>query len=120
MCPGHWPISHRNGLPAPTRRRRPTSGPSASCSGRPSRARAGLAFALAVPVLPLGNFALGAAILYGAAALGLFALAWREPPSGLLFSLGPLLAPISCIGLLPLAALAVRSPVRRAVQIAAA
>src|SRR5207302_1496757 len=44
------------------------------------RARAGLAFALAVPVLPLGNFALGAAILYGAAALGLFALAWREPP----------------------------------------
>jgi hypothetical protein len=82
--------------------------------------RLGLALALAVPVFPLGNIALGAAILYGLAALAGLALAWREPGSGLLFSLGPMLAPISALGLLPLAGLAVRSPVRRAFQVAAA
>src|SRR5438132_110952 len=54
--------------------------------------RVGLAFSLAVPVLPLGNLALGAAILYGVVATSLFALAWREPRSGLLFALGPVLA----------------------------
>jgi hypothetical protein len=84
------------------------------------RPQVGLAFALAVPILPLGNLALGAALLYGAAALALLVLAWREPGSGLFFSLGPLLAPISALGLLPLAALAIRSPTRRAVQTAAA
>jgi len=82
--------------------------------------RIGLALALAVPVLPLGNLALGAALLYGLAALAAVLLSWREPRSGLLFSLGPLLAPISALGLLPLAGLAVKSPVRRAFQIAAA
>ncbi len=82
--------------------------------------RAGLAFALAVPILPLGNLALGAAVLYAVVALVLLVVSWPEPRSGLLFSLGPLLAPISALGLLPLAALAVRSPVRRGVQIAAA
>jgi hypothetical protein len=84
------------------------------------RARVGLALTLAVPVLPLGNLALGAALLYGAVAFALLLLAWREPRSGLLFSLGPLLAPIAGLGLLPLAGLAVRSPVRRVVQTAAA
>jgi hypothetical protein len=83
-------------------------------------ARVGLAFSLAVPVLPLGNLALGAAILYGVVATSLFALAWREPRSGLLFALGPVLAPISGLGLLPLATLAIRSNVRRAAQAAAA
>jgi hypothetical protein len=83
-------------------------------------ARLGLAFALAVPVLPLGNFALGAAVLYGLVAVTLLAVMWREPERGLLFSLGALLAPISGLGLFPLAALAIRSPVRRAVQAAAA
>ena len=83
-------------------------------------ARLGLAFALAVPILPLGNFALGAAILYVVVALALLAAMWREPERGLLFSLGGLLAPIAGLGLLPLAALAVRSPARRAVQVAAA
>jgi hypothetical protein len=82
--------------------------------------RAGLAFALAVPILPLGNFAVGAAVLYGAVALTLLLLSWHEPRSGLLFALGPLLAPISGLGLLPLAALIVRSPVRRAAQVATA
>ncbi len=82
--------------------------------------RVGVALALAVPILPLGNFALGAAVLYTFAALLLLLLSWREPRSGLLFALGPLLALMSGLGLLPLAALAIRSPVRRGAQIVAA
>ena len=82
-------------------------------------ARVGLALALAVPILPLGNFALGAAVLYGVAALALLVLSWRAPESGFLFSLGPLLAPIAALGLLPLAVLRVSSPARRAAQVAA-
>jgi hypothetical protein len=53
-------------------------------------------------------------------ALGLLTAMWREPEHGLLFSLGAFLAPIAGLGLFPLAALAVRSRVRRAVQAAAA
>jgi hypothetical protein len=83
-------------------------------------ARLGLAFALAVPVFPLGNLALGAAALYVLVALALLAAMWREPERGLLFSLGAFLAPIAGLGLFPLAALAVRSPVRRALQAAVA
>ena len=83
-------------------------------------ARLGLAFALAVPILPLGNLALGAAALYVLVAVGLLVVMWREPDRGLLFSLGGFLAPIAALGLFPLAALSVRSPVRRAVQAAAA
>jgi eukaryotic-like serine/threonine-protein kinase len=82
--------------------------------------RLGLAFALAVPVFPLGNLALGAALLYGAAAVVLLVLSWQEPRTGLLFCLGPLLAPVAALGLLPLATFAVRSPIRRTVQVAAA
>ena len=82
--------------------------------------RVGLALALAGPIFPLGNLALGAAILYGLIALAALVLSWREPSSGFFFSLGPLFAPISALGLLPLAGLAVRSPVRRAFQVAAA
>jgi hypothetical protein len=83
-------------------------------------ARVGLALALAVPVLPLGNLGLGTAVLYSVAALGLLVLSWPRPREGLLFALGPLFAPMSALGLLPLAALGIRSPVRRAVQVAAA
>jgi hypothetical protein len=79
--------------------------------------RAGLALALAVPVLPLGNLAAGAAAFYAVLAVGLLLLCWHEPRSGLLFALGPLLAPISALGLLPLAGMAVRSPVRRGAQV---
>jgi hypothetical protein len=85
-----------------------------------ARPRLGLAFALAVPVFPLGNFALGAAVLYAVVALALLVACWRESEHGLLFTLGPLLAPIAGLGLLPLAALAVRAPVRRGIQVAAA
>jgi hypothetical protein len=83
-------------------------------------ARLGLAFALAVPVLPLGNIALGLAVVYGCLAAGLLAVMWREPERGLLFSLGALLAPISALALFPLAALSIRSPGRRALQAAVA
>jgi hypothetical protein len=79
--------------------------------------RTGLAFALAVPILPLGNFAAGAAALYAVVALLLLLLSWREPQTGLLFALGPLLAPIAALGLMPLAGLLVRAPVRRAAQV---
>ena len=82
--------------------------------------RAGVAFALAVPVLPLGNIALGAAVLYACLAALLFVVMWREPRHALLFSLGALLAPISALALFPLAVLGVRSPGRRCLQALAA
>src|SRR5438477_3383426 len=44
---------------------------------------------------------------------------WREPRSAPLFALGPLLAPLSALGLLPLATLGLRSPLRRGLQVAA-
>jgi hypothetical protein len=84
------------------------------------RPRLGLAFALAVPVLPFGNLALGAALLYAFFAAVLLVLSWREPESGLLCAAGPLLAPLSLLGLLPLVVLRVRSAARRAGQVAAA
>jgi hypothetical protein len=84
------------------------------------RPRAGLAVALAVPVLPLGNVSLGLAIVYAGLALAWFALAWREPRAGLLFALGPLLAPLGALGLAPLAAATQRAGLRRAAQAAVA
>jgi len=79
-------------------------------------ARTGLALALAVPVLPLGNVSLGLAIVYGALALAWLVLSWREPHGGLLFALGPLLAPASALALVPLAAATLRAGPRRAAQ----
>jgi hypothetical protein len=83
-----------------------------------ARPRIGLAFALAVPILPLGNLALGVAIVYACVALLMLALAWREPETGLLFAAGPVLAPLAGLGLLPLATLPIRSGARRAAQVA--
>ncbi len=82
--------------------------------------RLGLAFALAVPVLPLGNISLGLAILYGALACGWFALFWARPRAALLFLAGPLLAPLGALGLLPLVSLPAGGPFRRAAQTVAA
>jgi hypothetical protein len=78
--------------------------------------RLGLAFALAVPVLPLGNIALGLAIVYGIAACAWFAAFWARPRAALLFVAGPLLAPLGLLALLPLAALPAGGPARRAAQ----
>jgi Protein kinase domain len=84
------------------------------------RPRLGLVFALAVPVFPFGNLALGAALLYVLFAAALLALSWGEPETGLLCAAGPLLAPLSALGLLPLVTLRVRSAARRAGLVAAA
>jgi hypothetical protein len=81
-----------------------------------ARPRLGLLVALAVPILPLGNVALGLAVLYALVAAAWFALMAGEPRSGLFAALGPLLGPVSLLGLLPLASTTIRSPVRRALQ----
>jgi hypothetical protein len=81
--------------------------------------RAGVALALAVPVLPLGNVALALALLYAAVALGWFAVHAREPERALLPALGPLLGPLA-LGLLPLVFFTTRSATRRALGAAAA
>jgi hypothetical protein len=84
------------------------------------RERLGLALALAVPILPLGNVSLGLAVLYGALAAAWLVLSWREPRGGLLFALGPVLAPLAALGLVPLAASVLRAGPRRAAQAALA
>jgi serine/threonine-protein kinase len=82
------------------------------------RERAGIALALAVPVLPLGNVSLGLALLYAALAAGWLLVTWREPRACLLFVLGPLLAPAAALGLLPLATARVRAAPLRALAVA--
>src|SRR5581483_295704 len=52
-------------------------------------ARVGLAVALAVPVLPLGNESRGLALVYAAVACAWFAASWRQPRLGLLPVVGP-------------------------------
>jgi hypothetical protein len=84
------------------------------------RPRLGLACALAVPVLPLGNVAFGLAVLYAALAAAWIVLCWREPRGALLFALGPVLAPLAALGLVPLAASGLRAGPRRAAQAAVA
>jgi hypothetical protein len=82
------------------------------------RERVGIALALAVPVLPLGNISLGLALLYSALAAGWLLVTWRQPRAALLFVVGPLLAPIAALGLLPLAAARIRSGPLRALGVA--
>ena len=81
--------------------------------------RLALGLALAVPVLPLGNLALGAALLYATLAAGWLALMWRDARHGLLFLTGPLLLPLGLLPLLPLAVQLARGPVRRAAHVVA-
>ena len=82
------------------------------------RPRAGVALALAVPFLPLGNVALALALLYAAVALGWLVLHAREPERTTYAALGPLLGPFA--GLLPLAYRDVRSPLTRGIGAGAA
>jgi hypothetical protein len=84
------------------------------------RPSAGLALALAVPILPLGNVSLGLAFAYTALAAAWLLLFARDPRAGLLPALGLALGPVGALGLLPLAVLGVRSNVRRAAVCAAA
>ena len=78
------------------------------------RTRLGVALTLAVPVLPLGNHSLALGVIYTALALAWFAAFWREPRSALSFAVGPPLALVSALALLPLALTAIGTPVRRA------
>ena len=71
-----------------------------------------------MPVLPLGNISLGLALFYAALAAGWLLVTWREPRATLLFVVGPLLAPIAALGLLPLAAARTRSAPLRALAVA--
>ena len=66
--------------------------------------------------LPAGQPALGLALLYARRAVVWFLLHLREPRAGFAFILGPLLAPLSLLGFLPLALQPVRSAWRRALQ----
>lgn len=74
---------------------------------------AGLAAALAVPVLPLGNVSQGLALAYVPLALVWLALFARDARAGLLFLAGPLLALLQALPLLPLVALQAHGIVRR-------
>ncbi len=82
--------------------------------------RLALAFCLAVPVLPLGNYALALALVYAVAAAAWLVLAWREPGGGLFLTAGPVLASVGLIVALPVAGLFIRNPIRRGLQVAAA
>ena len=55
-------------------------------------------------------------MLYGAIALGVLALGWRDPRFALVFAAGPLLAPLGLLALVPLVVQPARGIVRRASQ----
>jgi predicted Ser/Thr protein kinase len=76
--------------------------------------RAGTALALAMLLLPLGNYSLGLVVVFAAWGALWLALGWREPRSSSLPLLGPLLVPLGALFLLPLATLHLRSAFRRA------
>lgn len=80
------------------------------------RPRTGVAVALAIPLLPLGNVGVALAILYGAAALAWFALNAREPERATYVVLGPLLWPLGALAALPLLLRNGRSTMARALQ----
>ena len=82
--------------------------------------RAGLALALAAPVLPLGNHALGLALLYGMLALAWLALSWRDARWGLAFLAGPALVAVGMLALVPIAVAGASGAVRRGAQTIAA
>jgi hypothetical protein len=75
------------------------------------RTRVGIAFALAVPFLPLGNVALGLALLNAAVAAAWLLLHAREPERAPYVVLGALLGPFA--GMLPFAYRDARSPLVR-------
>jgi len=81
---------------------------------------AGLGFALAIPILPLGNLSLGLALVYAAFALVWFALFAADARAGFLFLLGPVLAPAHALVLLPALVLSARGALRRSLLAAAA
>jgi hypothetical protein len=81
---------------------------------------AGLALALAIPVLPIGNASLGLALVYSVLAALWLALFWRDPRSSFLFLLGPTLAPFHALPLVTVAFPDARGLLRRGAIAAAA
>jgi hypothetical protein len=81
---------------------------------------AGLALALAVPVLPLGNASLGLAVVYSVFAAVWLALFWRDPRSSFLFLAGPVLAAFQALPLVTIAFSDARGVLRRGALAAAA
>jgi len=79
-----------------------------------------LPFALVASFFPLANISLGLALLFALAGLAWTALSWRDPGSVAVLAAGPLLAAVSGLTLLPLAAALVRRPLRRGLQAACA
>ena len=73
-----------------------------------------LAFALAVPILPLGNISLAAAVVWAVAATLWLIVFRKHPTHGLLLALAPALGALSLLGLAPLAVAHVKSLPRRA------
>jgi hypothetical protein len=82
--------------------------------------RAGLVFALGVAFFPLANISLGLAAVYAAVALVWAVLNWRDARTGLLPALGPLLAPLAALTLVPVAAQLARGRARRGLLAAVA
>jgi hypothetical protein len=76
--------------------------------------RAGAWFVLAALILPLGNLSLGLALVFCACALVWLVCFWREPEATFAPALGPLLAALGLVVLVPLALQLLRSPARRA------
>lgn len=78
------------------------------------RPRLGLALALAIPILPLGDVSSGLAIAYAVAAFAWLVAHWRSPFAGSAFALGPPLAYVGLLGLLPIGVIRASGPIRRA------
>ena len=78
--------------------------------------RVGLLYALTIAFFPLANISLGLALVYAVLAAAWLALSWRDARAGLLLALGPLLAPLAALAVLPLAAQFAHGRARRAAQ----
>jgi Protein kinase domain len=77
------------------------------------RPQAGLALALLIPILPLGNISLGLALAYVPLALAWFLLFARDVRSGFFFLLGPALLLPQALPLAPVLILSARGALRR-------
>jgi hypothetical protein len=80
------------------------------------RPRLGLAAALGLAVLPLGNVSLGLALVYSALAFAWLVATWNRSDEGLYPIAGPLLAPLGLTLLLGVVLLPIGRPVWRAVH----
>ena len=82
--------------------------------------RAAVLFTLAVGFFPLANISIGLAAVYAALAALWAALTWRDARGSLLLAIGPLLAPLAALALLPLAVQGAKGRWRRGLQAGAA